>query len=259
MTRPATRAFGAHGQLGYLQLPARDVPSSAAFYRRVLGWSVEPDDGGFEAPGLIGQLTTGLNPSAGGPLIWMCVHDLADTLQRVVEHGGAVRGGPRLDRGERWLVEVDDPAGNVLGLAAEAARAKPQTMLAVRDVEAASRWYQHLLGLTSDHGGTEYERLLSDGELVLQLHRVDVEHHHGPISNVTGPLGNGVLVWFGEVSDFDCVVDRAKELGATVVRDVHRNPPEGGGNGPAHRELWINDLDGFVVVVASPDGEAFEA
>ena len=70
--------------------------------------------------------------------------------------------------------------------------------------------------------------------------------------------GNGVLLWFGETADFDGVVDRAHQLGATVVMAPHRNPPEGQGNGPGHREIWIEDPDGYTVVVASPDGEAFE-
>ena len=47
-----------------------------------------------------------------------------------------------------------------------------------------------------------------------------------------------------------------RELGAAVVREPHRNPPEG--DGPGHREVWVEDPDGYTVVVASPDGEAFE-
>ena len=35
----------------------------------------------------------------------------------------------------------------------------------------------------------------------------------------------------------------------------HRNPPDGPG-GPAHREIWLRDLDGYLVVLASPDGES---
>ncbi len=58
---------------------------------------------------------------------------------------------------------------------------RPQPLICVRDVEASSRWYQRLLGCESVHGGPEYERLVSRGSLVLQLHRWDVEHHHGPI------------------------------------------------------------------------------
>ena len=171
--------------------------------------------------------------------------------------GGTVQGRPRLDGGERWLVELDDPAGNRIGVVVPVRAAQSQTMIAVRDVEASSRWYQHLLGLQSDHGGPHYERLLSAGVLVLQLHDRETEHHHGRIGG-DGELGNGVLLWFGEVAGFDDVVARARELGATIARPPHRNPPEGQGNGPGHRELWVEDPDGYTVVVASPDGEALE-
>jgi catechol-2,3-dioxygenase len=58
---------------------------------------------------------------------------------------------------------------------------RAQPLIAVTDVEASSRWYQRLLGCRSAHGGSEYERLESNGVLVMQLHRFAVEHHHGPI------------------------------------------------------------------------------
>jgi catechol 2,3-dioxygenase-like lactoylglutathione lyase family enzyme len=133
-----------------------------------------------------------------------------------------------------------------------------QTLIAVRDVEASSRWYQQLLGLRSDHGGPHYERLLAGDRLVLQLHNWDTEHDHGRIGDPEGDRGNGVLLWFGEVADFDEVVARAERLGAPVVLPTRRNPPEGEGNGPGHREIWLEDPDGYTVVVASPDGEAFQ-
>ena len=53
---------------------------------------------------------------------------------------------------------------------------RPQPLIAVTDVEASSRWYQRLLGCQSAHGGAEYERLVSNGALILQLHRFEVEH-----------------------------------------------------------------------------------
>lgn len=249
-----------HGSIGYVQLPAVDTAASAAFYEAVVGWSVELTYASFEGPGVIGQFTTDLTPSgADGPVVWLCVGQLYLALRQVMGHGGVVRGRPRLDQGARWLVEVDDPAGNRIGLVAPVVPPQTQTMLAVRDVEASSRWYQHLLGLRSDHGGPEYERLLAGDTLVLQLHHREVEHHHGLIGDANAAVGNGVLVWFGEVSHFDEVVESAAELDAPVVRPPHRNPPDGEGSGPAHRELWVTDPDGYTVVVASPDGEAFEA
>jgi catechol 2,3-dioxygenase-like lactoylglutathione lyase family enzyme len=134
---------------------------------------------------------------------------------------------------------------------------RPQPLIAVADVEASSRWYQRLLDCGTAHGGPdpEYERLVSNGQLILQLHDWRVEHHHGPIGDPDKPAGNGTLLWF-ETDDFDAAVARATELGAEVVMEPHRNPPEGQTGGPAHREMWLRDPDGYVVVLASPDGEA---
>ena len=248
-----------HGQIDYLQLPALDIARSAAFYEKVFGWSVDLSHGSFEAPGMIGQLTTERQPTnAGGPVIWISADDLRRTLELVETNGGKVNGRPQLDGGERWLTEIDDPAGNRIGLVVRIRAAQPQPLIAVRDVEASSRWYSDLLGLQSDHGGPEYERLLADGVLVLQLHHFQVGHHHGQIGDPTRELGNGVLLWFGEVVDFDDVVARAERLQAPIALPPHRNPPHGEGNGPGHREVWITDPDGYTVVVASPDGEAYE-
>lgn len=248
-----------HGQVGYLQLPAVDVARSAAFYESVFGWSTDTTYGSFEAPGMIGQWTTDRPPATTtGPVVWICADDLFPTLERAVASGGTVQSRPQLDSGERWLAEIDDPAGNRIGIVVPVRPAQAQPMIAVRDVEASSRWYQQLLGLQSDHGGPEYERLLADGVLVLQLHHFEVGHHHGPIGDPDREVGNGVLLWFGDISDFDDAVARAQQLAAPVVLPPHRNPPEGEGNGPGHRETWLKDPDGYTVVIASPDGEAYE-
>lgn len=132
---------------------------------------------------------------------------------------------------------------------------RPQPLLCVHDVEAISRWYQHVLGCRSDHGGPEYERLVDGDRLVLQLHRWDVGHHHGAIGDPKSkPYGNGVLLWF-EVEDFDAALRRAESLGAEIVKPRHRNPPDGNG-GPNHWECWMRDPEGYTVVLASPDWSA---
>lgn len=130
-----------------------------------------------------------------------------------------------------------------------------QPLICVSDVESVSRWYQTLLNVRSAHGGPHYERLVRDGRLVMQLHHWDVEHHHGPIGDrATRPYGNGVLLWF-EIDDFDAAVARAAALQAEIVRPRHRNPPTGDG-GPNHWEIWLRDPEGYMVVLASPDGSA---
>jgi catechol 2,3-dioxygenase-like lactoylglutathione lyase family enzyme len=121
----------------------------------------------------------------------------------------------------------------------------PQTLLVVDDVERSSRFYCELLGLQSGHGGDEYEQLLADGELVMQLHSAAADHHHDALADPDVPLGNGVLVWF-EVADFEAAADRARALGAEVVRDAEVNPNAG------QWELWLRDPDGYSVVLAGP-------
>ena len=61
---------------------------------------------------------------------------------------------------------------------------------------------------------------------------------------------DGLVVGYLETDDFDAAVARAYTLGALVVLDVHRNPNAN------HRELWIRDPDGYLVVIASPDGDS---
>lgn len=117
-------------------------------------------------------------------------------------------------------------------------------MIAVRDVEKSSSWYCAVLGAASGHGGPEYERIVVDDVLVLQLHRLDVAHHHGTFGDPTQPLGNGFALWF-ETDDLGAAADRARALGASVQTDVHHNPNAG------HDELWLRDPDDYLVVLAS--------
>lgn len=120
---------------------------------------------------------------------------------------------------------------------------RSQPLLCVHDVQRSSRWYQAVLGAESGHGGDEYERITIGGVLVLQLHCFEEEHHHGKMGDPKLPIGNGVAVWF-EVDDFDGVVKRSRAAKATVETDVHVNP------NAQHRELWLRDPDGYLVVIA---------
>ena len=121
----------------------------------------------------------------------------------------------------------------------------PQFMLAVADVERSSRFYCDIVGLESGHGGDEYEQLLHDGEIVMQLHDLSTDDHHGPLRDADIAPGNGVLVWF-EVSDFEATVGRIRDADVTIVTDVHTNPNAN------QQEIWIEDPDGYRVVLAGP-------
>ena len=124
-------------------------------------------------------------------------------------------------------------------------------MLVVSSVPDASTWYQEVLGLTSAHGGDEYEMLMSNDRLVLQLHRAETDEHPH-LWNATDPSrGNGVAIWF-ETDRFAEVATRAHRASAEVLEDTHINP------NAQHLEIWLRDPDGYLVVVSSPFGDTGE-
>ena len=105
-------------------------------------------------------------------------------------------------------------------------------------------------GALSNHPHRDvYDRIWRAGRLLLQLHAWDAEEHHNLVNADAAPPGHGVVLSF-QVDDFDAAVERARRFGATIIEDAHFNPA------PQHPEIWLRDKDGYVVVVASPDGES---
>jgi predicted enzyme related to lactoylglutathione lyase len=123
-----------------------------------------------------------------------------------------------------------------------------QPLICVADVQKTSAWFQHALGLTSGHGGAQYEQLMSNDQLVLQLHHWDA-HEHPHLGKPGGePDGNGVALWFmSEQVEQD--YERAVQSGAKVIEAIAINPLAN------HLEFWLREPNGYVVVVAGPYGQ----
>lgn len=139
--------------------------------------------------------------------------------------------------------------------ATQSATVEARPLIAVRDVRASSRWYATLLDLTGfpEHPHRDvYDALSSSGRMVLQLHAWDAEDHPNLVDRAAAPPGHGVLLWF-VVADFEAAVERVRTLGAEVIAEAHVNPA------PNQWEIWLRDLDGYVVVIAGPAGGASEA
>jgi catechol 2,3-dioxygenase-like lactoylglutathione lyase family enzyme len=124
---------------------------------------------------------------------------------------------------------------------------KVQPMITVRDVGASSRFYQRVLGAKSGHGGDEYEQIVRDGVLLLQLHHHDPEEHPF-LYDEKVPVGNGAILWF-ETAEFDAAVARARDIGARILEEPHVNPLA------SHRECLLVDPDGYKVGLATPYGD----
>ena len=115
-------------------------------------------------------------------------------------------------------------------------------MIAVGDVEAASAWYQKLLGCVSDHGGSEFDRLVDGDKVVLLLHHWGAPEHASMHSPADGLVGNGLVLYF-RVDDLDAAYARAMQLNATIVQEPHFNDL-------AHQhEFELKDPDGYHITI----------
>jgi uncharacterized protein len=110
-----------NGKLCYVEMPARDIERSAAFYREVFGWKTRRrgdgvlafDDGVGEVSG---AWTTDRPPSSEpGLLLYIWVDDIEAAVAKVAAHGGEIVQPIGLDAPE-LTARFRDPGGNVLGL-----------------------------------------------------------------------------------------------------------------------------------------------
>jgi predicted enzyme related to lactoylglutathione lyase len=65
------------------------------------------------------------------------------------------------------------------------------------------------------------------------------------------PYGNGVVLWF-QTDRIDKAFKRAQDHGGEVIETLKVNP------GANHREFWLRDPDGYVVMIAGSYGDLGE-
>ncbi len=112
--------FG-NGKICYIQIPAKDIDRSSAFYQKVFGWNIRKrSDGTVSFDDGVGQVSGVwvLNhpPSTQpGLLIYIMVDNAAETADRIIANGGQIVQPIGADLPEitaRFL----DPGGNILGI-----------------------------------------------------------------------------------------------------------------------------------------------
>jgi len=115
---------GSNGKICYIEIPTLDVRRSAEFYRSVFGWKIrQRGDGSTAFDDSVGEVSgtwiTGRPPAAtAGFMIYVMVDSVAATTA----HGGDVVQPIGVDALE-ITARFRDPAGNVIGLYQEPARA----------------------------------------------------------------------------------------------------------------------------------------
>jgi len=110
-----------NGKICYLEVPAVDIDTSAAFYHDVFNWTVRKrGDGSTSFDDGVGQVSgtwlLGKKPATNPEiLIHIMVDNMEASLASVVAHGGKIVQpvGAHLPE---ITAQISDPAGNVFGL-----------------------------------------------------------------------------------------------------------------------------------------------
>ena len=115
-------------------------------------------------------------------------------------------------------------------------------IIAVKDVEASSNWYQKIFGFKNTHGGEHFAVLASgDNEIVLCLHKWG-EHNHPTMTNSNITAGNGLLLYF-RTENIKMILQNVVNAGWVIEEDVHLN------QNSLRQEFSFRDPDGYFLTV----------
>src|SRR4051794_16194732 len=100
---------------------------------------------------------------------------------------------------------------------------KLDPIIAVKDVEASSTWYQSVFGCRSMHGGKEFDILVAENdEVLICLHKWG-EHHHPTMADPSVVAGNGLTLYF-RCHNMNEIRENVEKAGGIVADDIHLNP-----------------------------------
>ena len=119
---------------------------------------------------------------------------------------------------------------------------KIDPIIAVKDVEASSKWYQSVFNCKSLHGGKEFDVLVSeDDEVLICLHKWG-EHQHPTMTNADTTPGNGLILYF-RTNNMSAIRQNVANMGSSVEEDVHVN------QNSTKMEFSLRDPDGYYLTI----------
>jgi hypothetical protein len=115
-------------------------------------------------------------------------------------------------------------------------------IIAVKDVEASSKWYQSVFDCRSMHGGKEFDILVSENdEILICLHKWG-EHQHPTMINPGITPGNGLILYF-RTENMNVIRQVVEKMGGFIVEDLHFNPNS------KKKEFSLRDPDGYYLTI----------
>ena len=120
---------------------------------------------------------------------------------------------------------------------------KIDPIIAVKNVDESSKWYESLFGFSRTHGGSDFAVLRSENhEIVLCLHKWG-EHGHPSMTNQEGAAGNGLILYF-RTDKINAIRQNAEKKGAAVEEEIHLNPNS------QKLEFSLKDPNGYYLTIS---------
>lgn len=120
---------------------------------------------------------------------------------------------------------------------------KIDPIIAVKDVETSSVWYQSIFGWKSIHGGTEFDVLVfEDNEIAICLHKWE-PHGHPTMADSKIPPGNGFILYF-RTENINEIRQNIEKTGYPFENAIKLNPNSG------KREFSLRDPDGYYLTIS---------
>jgi len=119
---------------------------------------------------------------------------------------------------------------------------KIDPIIAVKDVEASSKWYQSVFDCRSMHGGKEFDILVTENdEILICLHKWGEDQHPTMINPGITP-GNGLILYF-RTENMDVIRQNVEKIGGSIAEDLHLNPNS------RKKEFSLRDPDGYYLTI----------
>ena len=116
-------------------------------------------------------------------------------------------------------------------------------IIAVKDVEASTKWYQQVFGFGRVHGGEgRFAVLVSENDEILLCLLKWEEDHHATMTNPGITPGNGLILYF-RTENMNEIRQNVEKNGGIVEEDVHLNPNS------HKKEFSLRDPDGYYLTI----------
>jgi hypothetical protein len=115
---------------------------------------------------------------------------------------------------------------------------KVDPIIAVRDIETSSKWYQSVFDCRSMHGGKEFDILVAENdEVLICLHQWGA-HEHPTMTDPKMTPGNGLILYF-RTNSMNLIRQNVEKMGYAIEEDIHLNPNS------TKKEFSLRDPDGY--------------